>query len=48
MSHEWPLVENEQEFIVSHLSEVNSVSVCISATTFHEILGAKRSNLSSA
>ena len=48
MSYEWPLVENEEEYIVSHLNELNSVSVCISATTFSEILGVSRPNLSLA
>jgi len=46
MSYEWPSVENEVEFIVSNLSELNSVSVIISATSFQEILGVHRPNLS--
>ena len=46
MSYEWPLVDNEEEFIVSNLSELSSLSVHISATAFIEILSVRRPEVS--
>ena len=48
MSYEWPLVDNEEEFIVSNLSELSSLSVHISATAFIEILSVRRPEVSDA
>ena len=46
MTYEWPLVASEEEFIVSNFSELNSLSVHISAHSFIEILSVRRPDIS--